>query len=336
MGAYIATVGSNVIDLTLAGREDGVLNFTTITVPFGATVTFKRNAANTPVYLAATGAINIFGTIDVSARGGFAGPGGGEGGAGGFGDAACTASACHPAEAGGGVLGGNAGPNASVGGIKSTPGHAGSGGGMATPGLAADPARFSASAPATAALASLPDPLSGGSGGGGGGGWMFFGVELGGGAGGDGGGALQLSTPGEIVLGGSLLANGANGSWGFTNSGGTGGPGGGGSGGNLQLMGGGITVLDTAVVNAVGGWGGCLSTEPCDSNRPAFSKLNNGGLGFLDLTARQMTLGALANLQAVAVVHPVPLPGGLALFMPALFALAALCRHTHSNAMSGR
>lgn len=115
-GAYIATVGSNVIDLTLAGREDGVLNFTTITVPFGATVTFKRNAANTPVYLAATGAINIFGTIDVSARGGFAGPGGGEGGAGGFGDAACTASACHPAEAGGGVLGGNAGPNASVGG----------------------------------------------------------------------------------------------------------------------------------------------------------------------------------------------------------------------------
>lgn len=332
-GAYLAVAGSNVIDLSVPGREDGVLNFTSISIPLGATVTFKRNALNTPVYLAATGSIEVFGTIDVSARGGLAGPGGGEGGSGGFGDAACADPACHPSTAGGGVLGGNAGPNAAVGGIKSTPGYAGSGGGMATPGLAADPARFSHSAPATAALDALPAPLVGGSGGGGGGGWMFFGVELGGGDGGDGAGALQLSALGDIVLGGTLLANGANGSWGFTNVGGTGGPGGGGSGGNLQLAGNAVTLLDSAVVHAVGGWGGCLSTEPCDRDRALYSKLNNGGLGFLDITGRAIQLSALADLQAVVNLHAVPLPGTLWLLAPAVAGLARLRRRTHSGPM---
>ncbi len=172
-GAFVAVAGSNVIDLTLPGREDGVLNFTSITIPANATVSFKRNALNTPVFMAATGNINILGTINVSAGGNLAGPGGGEGGIAGVGDVNCAAPECHLATDGGGVLGGNAGPPAAAGGIKSTPGYAGSGGGMATPGLAADPARFSRSAPATAALTQLPAPLVGGSGGGGGGGWMF-------------------------------------------------------------------------------------------------------------------------------------------------------------------
>lgn len=320
-GAYLAHVGSNVIDLSLPGREDGVLNFTTITIPLGATVTFKPNALNTPVFLAATGDIDIFGMIDVSARGGLAGPGGGEGGDAGFGDSACGDPACHPAQGGSGVLGGNAGSNAAHGSPKSTPGYAGSGGGMATPGAAADPARFSHSAPATAKLDELPVPLVGGSGGGGGGGWMFFGVQLGGGAGGDGGGALQLSTPSMLVFDGTLLANGANGGWGFTNIGGTGGPGGGGSGGNLQLVADIISVGDSAVVHAVGGWGGCLSTEPCDRDRSLYSKYNNGGLGFFDLTGRQISIDALADVQAIAAVHVVPLPGAAALFTSAMLGL---------------
>ena len=326
-GAFVAQPGVNVLDLTVPGRESGVFNFTTISVPVGATVVFKRAAGLTPpVTLAATGEVQVLGTIDVSARGGLAGPGGGEGGAGGLGDAACVAADCVPAEAGGGLLGGNAGQNATSGGIKSTPGYAGSGGGMATQGLAADPTRFSASAPATGAVAALPVPLVGGSGGGGGGGWMFFGVQLGGGAGGDGGGALEITTPASLVLGGTLLANGGNGGWGFTNIGGTGGPGGGGSGGNLRLVAENIAVLQSAVVSAVGGWGGCLSTEPCDRDRPTLSKLNNGGMGFFDVTARTMSISPDAALSAVVALHAVPLPAGLPLLGGALLSLLATQR----------
>ncbi len=324
-GPFSPGPGTVVIDLTLPGREDGVLNFTTINIPSTTTVTFKRNAQNTPVFMAAQGDVTILGAINISSSGGRAGPGGGEGGIGGFGDPNCTAPECRVATNGGGVLGGNAGQNAVPGGIKSTPGYAGSGGGMATPGLAADPNRFSASADATGFLDKLPEPFAGGSGGGGGGGWMFFGVELGGGDGGDGGGALQISTPGNITLGGALLANGANGVWGFTNVGGTGGPGGGGSGGNFELAGNAIDVLDTAVVQAIGGWGGCLSTEKCDLDRPSFSKLNNGGLGFFDLTGRTVQISSAADIQAVTAIHVVPIPPAAGM-LSAAFAILAMMR----------
>ncbi len=322
-GAYAPGTGAHVIDLTLSGREDGILNFTSIDIPFGASITFKRNAANTPVFLLAQQDIHVLGSISVSASGNLAGPGGGEGGVGGVGDTGCVAAECRPATTGGGVAGGNAGSNATPGGIKSTPGYAGSGGAMATPGLAADPARFSRSAAEKPALDALPAPFAGGSGGGGGGGWMFFSVELGGGGGGDGGGALYLGTPGNIVFGGTLRANGANGGWGFTNVGGTGGPGGGGSGGNFQLVGDAISVLDTAVVEAIGGWGGCLSTEPCDRDRPGLSKLNNGGVGFFDLTGRSIELSPAASIQAVTAIHVVPLPPAAGLFAAGIAILAA-------------
>ena len=322
-GVYAPGTGAHVIDLTLAGREDGILNFTSIDIPFGASITFKRNAANTPVFMLALQDISVLGSISVSASGNLAGPGGGEGGIGGVGDAACVAEGCHPATAGAGIAGGNAGANATPGGLKSTPGYAGSGGAMATPGLAADPTRFPRSAPEKPALDELPALLVGGSGGGGGGGWMFFGNELGGGAGGDGGGALYLGTSGAITLGGTLRANGANGEWGFTNSGGTGGPGGGGSGGNFRLVGDSISVLDTAVVEAVGGWGGCLSTEPCDRDRATYSKLNNGGLGFFELTGRLIELSPEASIQAVAAVHVVPLPPAVLMFGAGLGVLSA-------------
>ena len=194
---------------------------------------------------------------------------------------------------------------------------------MATAGLAADPSRFSRSAPETSTLSELPDPLVGGSGGGGGGGWMFFGVQLGGGDGGDGGGAIRVATPGAVTLGGTVRANGGNGSWGFTNVGGTGGPGGGGSGGNVQIIAETIEVLDTATVQAIGGWGGCLSTEPCDLNRALYSELNNGGTGFFDLTGRNVTVSSLADIQAVTQVQVVPLPASLPLLLGALLWLPA-------------
>ncbi len=45
---------------------NGVLNYTTINIPAGVTVTFNKNVANTPVYMLASGDVNIAGTIDVS------------------------------------------------------------------------------------------------------------------------------------------------------------------------------------------------------------------------------------------------------------------------------
>ena len=39
----------------------GVFNFTTVNIPFGVTVTFIRNAANTPVVILASGNVTITG-----------------------------------------------------------------------------------------------------------------------------------------------------------------------------------------------------------------------------------------------------------------------------------
>jgi hypothetical protein len=48
---------------------DGILHCTTIHVAAGSTLRFRRNSANTPVYLLATGDVTIDGAIDVSAAG---------------------------------------------------------------------------------------------------------------------------------------------------------------------------------------------------------------------------------------------------------------------------
>lgn len=79
---------------TLALPADGIFHCTTITVAQGATLTFTRNALNTPVHLLATGDVLINGSIDVSAGppadgngrlvGGSGGPGGFDGGPSGF------------------------------------------------------------------------------------------------------------------------------------------------------------------------------------------------------------------------------------------------------------
>src|SRR2546422_805201 len=77
---------------TVVLPADGILNYTTVAIPAGVTVTFQRNSTNTPVTMLATGDISIAGTIDVSgqnavlsvgstpAPGGLGGPGGFSGG----------------------------------------------------------------------------------------------------------------------------------------------------------------------------------------------------------------------------------------------------------------
>ena len=69
---------------------NGIFQCTTITIATGATLSFRRNPLNTPVYLLATGDVNIDGVIDVSGADGRAlveglgGPGGFDGGKAGF------------------------------------------------------------------------------------------------------------------------------------------------------------------------------------------------------------------------------------------------------------
>ena len=76
---------------------DGVLNYTTVNVASGVTVTFTPNAANTPIRLLATGDVTIDGTINLNGGdgqdassaimlnpGGLGGPGGFAGGNGGL------------------------------------------------------------------------------------------------------------------------------------------------------------------------------------------------------------------------------------------------------------
>lgn len=83
---------------TVVLPPDGVLNYTTITIQAGVTVSFTPNAANTPVTMLATGDVSIAGTVNLDGTKGTCclvspgfvpgkpgGPGGFAGGAGGMG-----------------------------------------------------------------------------------------------------------------------------------------------------------------------------------------------------------------------------------------------------------
>ena len=84
LGALIVIGNTNIVVPT-----NGILNFTTVSIQGNrvvTTVTFKRNDANTPVYILAQGPISIAGTILLSGLtgnnviGGLGGPGGFDGG----------------------------------------------------------------------------------------------------------------------------------------------------------------------------------------------------------------------------------------------------------------
>ena len=137
-----------------------------------------------------------------------------------------------------------------------------------------------------------------GSGGGGGGGRLYFGVDITGGDGG-GGGGLQISTPGTLTLAGKLIANGGHGAWAFANVFAHGGPGGGGSGGNIELYAQDIIISGTPLIEARGGAGGGLSTEPVSRDPFLYSSGANGGMGYLYLGANRILNGAAVTIDAV-------------------------------------
>jgi len=164
----------------LGTKTDAVWNFTSINIPSGCTVNFKKNAANTGVLWLASENVNINGKIDVSggggatiyspliATGGVGGPGGFDGG--------------QPGEPGQGPGAGPAGPSPASDGL-----HADASGGGPYGNLFAQPA-------------------VGGSGGGG-----KFGSPYANGGGGGGGGAVVIASSRDIALNGTISALGGAG-----------------------------------------------------------------------------------------------------------------------------
>jgi len=274
-------------NITLDLPEDGVFNFTTIHIPAGVTVRFNRNAGNTPAFLGATGDIVVNGAIEVSAAGRVGGVGAGDGGVRGTGNQAGT-------DGGGPAFGSGGAAFCAAG-----------GGGMATEGLRAIRHTGSNAAPGGPAIP-LPLPAAAGSGGGGGGGWVLFGVDLNGGDGGGGGGGVILCSPTSITVAGGIYASGASGGTAFANAFGHGGPGGGGSGGAIDLQAPAVSVTATAVLRALGGAGGGISTMPVWD--PNFSSGANGGLGYARILAESATIDG--TVEAVLLIED-PCPADL-------------------------
>ena len=220
---------------------NGIFNFTTVNIPVGVTVTFQRNATNTPVVMLATGDVIIAGTIDVSGtvsatntwfgndgQPGLGGPGGYDGGQGGL--AFGTRRGGNGLGPGGGLAGG-------INSVNGNNGNGGGGAGHAAAGTAGVGNNLNNGGGAGgAAYGSIfVQPLVGGSGGGGGGGTAF----VRGTGGGGGGGAILLASSGAIELRSTaqVLANGGNsGSATVAVQGTSPGGGGAGSGGVIRLV----------------------------------------------------------------------------------------------------
>lgn len=237
------------VDTEVQLPASGVLNYTTVNIPAGVTVKFKRNAANTPVYLLASGDVTIAGTIDVrgqdaaptgtygdGAQGddgvpGEGGPGGFSGGRGGRDDASQRPAIIR----GGAGLGPGGGPGGVEGGndCNSPSGYykyIGVGGAYAEDTYKQYKCNGSTKDHAVAYGSSLLQPLVGGSGGGGGRG----GTNFPGSGGGGGGGAILIASSGTFNLTGSIDATGGDG--GGTSGTGGGGQGAGGSGGAIRIV----------------------------------------------------------------------------------------------------
>ena len=170
---------------TLDLPANGIFNYTTITVPLGVTLSFNRNALNTPVYLLATGDVLISGIIDVSAVNDANSPAAGRGGPGGF-DGGFGAFQGFPSGDGQGPGGGRA--DAEYGAAYAFPNSGG--------------------ANTSIYGNTLLSPLIGGSGGAAG----TNGASIYGGGGG--GGAILIASSSKLTIAGAITASGRDGSGG--------------------------------------------------------------------------------------------------------------------------
>lgn len=290
-GAFNPTVNT-VVQLP----PNGILDYTTVTIPQGVTVAFGKNAANTPVIIRTSGNVVINGTIDASGStaidAGTAGDGNlgndgqpGLGGPGGFDGGMGAASPLF-----GGALyqfgGAGKGPGGGYSGSTSCWTNVGGSGGGGSFGSAGD-SYCGGGTGAVYGQASLL-PLIGGSGGAGGG----AGLSYNGAGGGGGGGAILIASSGTITIGngnggaGRIYANGGSGG----NSGGSncGGAGGAGSGGGIRL------VADALVRN----WDGYLQATPGtygQTSNGCPGRGGQGGNGIIRLEANTITGWSTGN-----------------------------------------
>lgn len=206
-GAFNPT--TNVV-VDMSDHPNGIYQFTTVTIPTNVTVTFLPNANNSPVIWLVLGDCTINGAVDVSGQvqtngtGGLGGPGGFRGGNGGNNPTAGLGP-------GGGVAAIRPYGSSIAWSVANSASHASAGWYLAQNGPVA---------PIYGSQFLVP-PL-GGSGGGGGGG-----------LGGGGGGGAILIAASNVIVTGSVTANGGGG----VSSGGFGNCSGAGSGGGIRLYG---------------------------------------------------------------------------------------------------
>jgi len=229
------------INTTVTLPADGILDYTSVNIPAGVTVSFKRNAANTPVVIRTTGNVTIAGSITLGAQTaptpsgtagdgvlgddgqpGTGGPGGYDGGSGGLGPVLGG-----KAGGGGGSGQGPGGGPAALGRYNNDYGYAGGGAGFNGNGGTDN---YGATAGGTGYGQVSLLPLIGGSGGGGG----AAGGTFTGGGGGGGGGGIMIASSGTISVSGNIITDGGAGAQSFGTS--CGGGGGGGAGGAIRLV----------------------------------------------------------------------------------------------------
>ncbi len=243
-------------DIELQLSPSGIFNFTTVNIPSGVTVTFAKNAGNTPVTILASGDVNIAGTIDINGGNsadtsdtdltgdglpGIGGSGGFDGGHGGYSGSGTNNDGGHGQGPGGADSGRDITSN-STGCGGAGAGYNGNGINFTRTECAHRPQGGSAYG-----IDALM-PLVGGSGGGGGSGIP---TRFGSGGGG-GGGAILIASSGTINLSGTVSAiGGSSGNTGINFS--CSGAGGGGSGGAIRIIA--TTLTGTGTVSASAGIG---------------------------------------------------------------------------------
>lgn len=300
-GAFSPTVNTE-----LQLPPSGVFNFTSVNIPSGITVKFKKNALNTPVVILASGDVNIAGTIDIRGASGAAtggagdgnvgddglpgkgGPGGYDGGAGGAVPRKDAAAGLGPGAGAGGAMQG-CGPQY-IGYPYGAAGSFGTAGGHSSSATTCWNTTGSVSLAIQPILAgstygsSNLVPLIGGSGGGG----AVGGDTYPGSGGGGGGGAILIASSGTVSIAstGSILATGGAG--GARSGDGTGSVGGPGSGGAIKIAA--TTIAGNGNLDANNGSG------------PAI----NGGDGRIRLEAENITRTAVSN-----PAHTFGTPGAL-------------------------
>lgn len=310
---------------TILLPPDGVFNYTSFDIPTGVTITYQKNAANTPVTILVSGDATIAGTINVSATpplgagnivgAGLGGPGGFNGGPGG--QAGGVTSTWTNGYAGANIGGPGVGPGGGSPGRVYIPGpwsgstpQIGPGGGGAYGSAPPGPGSYSPTVPGVTYGNIALTPLVGGSGGGGG----VGGVLLPGTGGGGGGGAILIAVSGTLNVTGAILANGGV-PVSPTSADGRGSHGGAGSGGAIRLIA--TTITGNGTISAAGGSYGGENTSLYGGSyyvitHPGYTNgSQNGGAGRIRLESETLTRTAATSPPYVGGIPSVTFVPGL-------------------------